>query len=385
MDMRGLLKTLFFTPAPKGRWGLPMILVGTPGSAKTSMVEEATLACGFHLETVIASLREPADFNGLPVPTEGKNGMRVICAPPAWAHQLADAGRGVCFLDDINTAPPSVQAALLRVTLDGVVGDLRLPPTVRFVAAMNRTEDAAGGWDLAPPLANRFGHWPWDAPDANAWGDWLLGALDEKGSSLDPEKEEKRVMEAFTTPFAKSRGLVSGFVRTRPELLLKMPKSGDPMASRAWPSPRTWEMAARAIAGAEVHSLDEVASEMLVSAFVGSGPASELSTYKRQADLPNPADVLDGKAEFKHSPKRLDRTVAVLSSCAALVAPTNAEKRDPRAGTLWKIMGPIAADAADVVVPACRALVRAKLHTLGEARAVLLKLQPVLQAAGINP
>jgi MoxR-like ATPase len=386
MNMTELIKAIWFTPAPKGRWGLNMIFEGRPGSAKTAHIEESARLSNLHIETVIASLREPADFNGLPIPTESKGGgTRVIQAPPHWAQALVDAKRGVGFFDEINTAPPSVQAALLRVVLDGVVGDLKLPPTARFVAAMNATEEAAGGWDLAAPLANRFGHWSWQSPDAESWGDWLLGSTDAEETKFDPEKEEERVIKAFPGPFAKARGLVSGFVRARPELLLKMPKAGDPAASKAWPSPRTWEMASRAIAGAEVHGLDEVTSEMLVSAFIGSGPASELGTYRRKADLPDPADVLDGKVTFKHDPKRLDRTVAVFSGCAALVTSPSAAKRDIRAATLWKLMTPIIGDAADVIVPAARALVRAKLQTFPEARSILLKIQPVLQAAGITP
>jgi MoxR-like ATPase len=384
MDMKLLLKTVLFTPGIKG-WGLPLLIEGDPGTGKTTIIEATSRAFGLHVETVIASLREPADFNGLPIPTEVKGKMRVVNAAPGWALAVNEAGRGVILFDEINTAPPATQAALLRVVLDKVVGDTGLVTTARFLGAMNRTEDATGGWDLAMPLANRFGHWTWDSPDADAWGDHMLGASAEEDENFDAEKEEKRVMAAFPTPFAKARGLVAGFVRARPELLLEKPKAGEPAASKAWPSPRTWEMAVRAIAGAEVHGLPEVTTEMLIASFVGTGPASELSTYRRKADLPNPADVLDGKVKFEHSPKRLDRTVAVLSGCAALVTSPSAEKRDARAGALWKLMAPIVADAADVVVPACRAMVKAKLHALQESRPVLLKLQPILQAAGVNP
>src|SRR5205823_11964182 len=65
----------------------------------------------------------------------------------------------------ISTAPPAVQAAMLRIVLERVVGDLELPPGVRVVAAANPPEQAADGWDLAPPLANRLVHldWPVDA------------------------------------------------------------------------------------------------------------------------------------------------------------------------------------------------------------------------------
>src|SRR5689334_24270832 len=74
---------------------------------------------GLPCETVIASSREPSDFAGLPIVVGGE----VRFAPPAWARRLAEAGRGLLFLDELSTAPPAVQAALLRVVLERAVGD----------------------------------------------------------------------------------------------------------------------------------------------------------------------------------------------------------------------------------------------------------------------
>src|SRR5688572_19903164 len=124
-------------------------------------------AMGWPLETVIAAIREPSDFAGLPVVTAGD----VHMAPPRWAERLAAAGKGLLFLDEISTAPPAVQAALLRVVLERVVGDLDLPEGVTVVAAANPPEQAADGWDLSAPLANRFCHLTWDVePRAFAAG-----------------------------------------------------------------------------------------------------------------------------------------------------------------------------------------------------------------------
>src|SRR5262245_62386462 len=100
---------------------------------------------GWPCEVVIASIREPSDFAGLPV-VVADGGVRF--APPRWARRLHGAGRGVLFLDEISTAPPAVQAALLRVVLERVVGDLELPAAVAVVAAANPPE--AGGRRLGP-------------------------------------------------------------------------------------------------------------------------------------------------------------------------------------------------------------------------------------------
>src|SRR5471032_1159459 len=134
--------------------GVPVLLWGSPGTGKTSAVVALADAIGWPCEVVVGSIREPTDFGGLPVVVDG--GVKL--APPAWAQRLVEAGHGLLFLDELTTAPPAVQAAMLRVVLERVVGDIKLPAAVRVVAAANPPEQAADGWELAPPLANRLVH-----------------------------------------------------------------------------------------------------------------------------------------------------------------------------------------------------------------------------------
>lgn len=379
MDTKKMLRAMLFTPGPNGHWGVPILIEGEPGSAKSATIEALAAECGLHAEVVIASLREPADFLGLPIPTT--ESVRYL--PTSWAQRLSAAGRGVAFLDELNTAPEAVQAALLRVVLDRVVGDLELPSTVRIIAAQNAVEDAAGGHDLSMPLANRFLHWSWEAPDASAWVDWLLsGAGSEDVEPLDPEKEEERVLTLWPSAFAAAQGLVAGFIRRRPELLHQKPKAGDPKASKAWPSRRTWDMATRVLGGARVHGLSEAETEMLMAGCVGAGAAAEFAMYQAEMDLPDPAALLDGKVKWAPD-QRLDRTVAVLGACAALVHPADAEKRNARASALWQLLAPIVASTADIAIPALKALASGRLTGLPEAKPVLVALNPVLKAAGI--
>ena len=110
---------------------------------------------------MIASVHEPSDFSGLPVLGPDPAGQGVAMAPPDWAVRLRRAGDGLLFLDELSSAPPAVQAALLRVVLERRVGSLALPDGVRIVAAANPAGSAADGWQLAPPLANRFVHLDW--------------------------------------------------------------------------------------------------------------------------------------------------------------------------------------------------------------------------------
>src|ERR1700678_735632 len=84
----------------------PVLLWGAPGTGKTSAIRAMAGAMGLPCETVIASIREPSDFAGLPIVVGGE----VRFAPPAWARRLAQAGHGLLFLDELSTAPPAVQA-----------------------------------------------------------------------------------------------------------------------------------------------------------------------------------------------------------------------------------------------------------------------------------
>ena len=131
--------------------GVPVLLWGAPGVGKTATIKSIAGALELLCEPVIASVREPADFAGLPIIREGG----VTMEAPAWARRLARAGRGLLFLDEISTAPPAVQAALLRVVLERVVGDLELPNRAAIVAAANPPEQAAGGWDLSATISRR--------------------------------------------------------------------------------------------------------------------------------------------------------------------------------------------------------------------------------------
>src|SRR5215212_222749 len=183
--------------------GVPVLLWGAPGTGKTSAITAMAAGMGVPCETVIAAIREPSDFAGLPIVTDGE----VRFAPPRWAQRLAAHGRGLLFLDEISTAPPAVQAALLRVVLERVVGDLPLPDGVVVVAAANPPEQSADGWDLSAPLANRFCHLDW-VVDPNAFADGIVSGF--------PPPVVPPLPAGWDGELPRARALVSSFVKVRP-------------------------------------------------------------------------------------------------------------------------------------------------------------------------
>ncbi|CAA9481219.1 MAG: MoxR-like ATPases [uncultured Solirubrobacteraceae bacterium] len=343
---------------------VPVLLWGAPGTGKTSAIKAMSQEMSLPCETVIASIREPSDFAGLPVVADGK----VVFAPPRWARNLAEHGRGVLFLDEISTAPPAVQAALLRVVLERVVGDLELPDEVVVIAAANPPEFAAGGWDLSAPLANRFCHLDWPV-EAQAFAEGLSAGWAAPVVPVLPD--------GWDSQLAVGRGLVSAFVSVRPGLAVAVPEDGS-SAGRGWPSPRSWEMTALLWTAAAVSGASEQARAALVMGSVGQGTGLELLNWASEMDLPDPEVVLADPDAFT-MPERGDRAYAALSAIAAAVA---ADPTEPRWLAAWKILGRAADNAADVAALAARVLAQCRPDGV-PAPAELKRFAPVLREAGL--
>lgn len=318
----------------------PVLLWGGPGTGKSSVVRALGAALGLPVETVIASLREPADFAGLPVVSHDGT---VRLAEPSWASRLAASGHGILFLDEVTTAPPAVQAALLRVVLERVVGDLALPDGVAVVAAANPPEMAAGGWDLSPPLANRFCHLDWPV-DATTYVDSLSAGW--------PVPEVPAQRADGDAAAARVRGALAGFLRSRSALVYGVPNDSATLG-RAWPSPRTWDMAVRLWAGAEHLGAPRAVVLTLISGCVGAGPARELLVWEQEADLPDPEDALADPRRFR-LPDRGDRQFAVLSAIASVVAANPTKERWDAAFAI--VEQAVKRGSADVAAVAARTL-----------------------------
>ncbi|MDT9687680.1 MoxR family ATPase [Streptomyces sp. P9(2023)] len=288
---------------------LPVILWGEPGIGKTAGLTRLAEELDLPLTTVIASVHEPSDFSGLPVVGDDPATQGVPLAPPDWAVRLVRAGRGLLFLDELSTAPPSVQAALLRLVLERRIGALQLPPGVRIVAAANPRSSAADGWELSPPLANRFVHLQWthdrEVVVRGLGGTWPRATLPR----LDPERLPAAVEFA--------RRAVCGFLSARPELVHRLPTT-ETRRGGPWPSPRSWEMTLRLIAFATAAGSSRDVLAQLVRGSVGEGPGLELMASLERLDLPDPEVLLADPAAVE-LPERGDLRQAVLDGVVAAV------------------------------------------------------------------
>lgn len=288
---------------------LPVLLWGEPGIGKTAALTQLAESLDLPLTTVIASVHEPSDFSGLPIVGDDPAEQGVPMAPPDWAVRLVRAGRGLLFLDELSTAPPAVQAALLRLVLERRIGALRLPPEVRIVAAANPRSSAADGWELSPPLANRFVHLQWthdhEVVVRGLGGTWPRATLPRLGPERLPQAVD----------FA--RRAVCGLLAARPKLVHQLP-SGETRRGGPWPSPRSWEMTLRLIAFATAAGSSRDVLSLLVRGTVGDGPGLELLASLDRMDLPDPEALLADPAGAV-LPERGDLRQAVLEGVVEAV------------------------------------------------------------------
>jgi MoxR-like ATPase len=328
---------------------LPVLLWGEPGIGKSATLQQLAAGLDTPLETVIASVHEPSDFAGLPIVGDNPAVDGVPMAPPDWAVRLARTGRGLLFFDELSSAPPAVQAALLRVVLERRVGSLQLPARVRIVAAANPPSSAADGWHLSPPLANRFVHLSW-VHDARTVARGLAGTWPAVGV---PTVRPARMGSAV----ARARGTVAGFLTARPGLSHHLPGDADNRGG-AWPSPRSWEMVLRLLAFHHAADSSTDALTLAVIGAIGDGAGLEFMTYLEQLDLPDPERVLADPEAFA-LPERGDRQLAFLTATVSAVQARTTQQR-------WDAGWVVLAKAVDAGVPDVAARAAMDLAALRE-------------------
>lgn len=345
--------------------GLPVLIQGMPGEAKTAYIQALAIATKRHLETVIASIRDASEIGGLPVDRpEG-----IILHPPAWANRLVAAAErgGILFFDEITCTMPSGQAALLRVIHEKVVGELTLPSTTWMIAAANPPEVAANGWELSPPMANRFIHLNWEV-NTNDWMDGMINGFQPPAVKTIPSNWRDSIPGA--------RALIASFIRVRPALLRGFPKDSADRAG-AWPSPRTWDMAASVYAAFEAAGEDPLQG---IAACVGDSAAKEFAAYVSNLDLPDPEDLLRDPSNIVWPDKRDDKAFAMITSVVSAVIARNQPKRWEAS---WKVLSSAnRAGKADLVVIVCKTLLKNKPAGATQPVTELAELAEILKRAG---
>jgi len=244
----------------------PVFMWGPPGIGKSDIVKQLGDEQGREVIDVRLSLWEPTDIKGIPYFDSVNETMK--WAPPAELPSKEFAAKHkkiVLFLDEMNSAAPSVQAAAYQLVLNRRVGTYQLPDNVVMVAAGNRETDKGVTFRMPAPLANRFVHLEMTVE----WDDYFEWATENK-----IHKD------------------VVGFLSfSKKDLYDFDPKS----SSRAFATPRSWSFVSELL-----HDDDTDTDTLtdLVSGSVGEGLAIKFMAHRKHASkMPNPSDILNGKVK----------------------------------------------------------------------------------------
>ncbi len=301
---------------------IPVLIWGHPGTGKTSSIMQLANEAGAHAEVLIGSTLDPIDVGGYLIPNVNGD---VQQSPPPWARRIDEALRAGkpawLVLDELSCAPPSVQAALLRVVQERRVGSLSIAGC-RVIAASNPADTAADGGELSAATANRWAHVDW-VVDTTAW---VTGTLSAWGEGWTNTRQ------------AGMAASVCAWISRSPQALLSVPTGAG--VGRAWPSPRSWTAAIRAAGYGPSET-----TRQLVAGCVGDAAASEWHTYHVSRDLPDPEEVLQGRVEV---PKRGDKAQATLAAMVAIVG-----RDEARINAAWVVL---AGCRPDVALTAARVL-----------------------------
>ncbi len=181
---------------------VPTFLWGAPGIGKSSIVKQIAESQGVGFIDLRLALMDPTDLKGIPF--YDKESHSALWAPPAF---LPRDGEGILFLDELNSAPPSVQASAYQLILDRAVGEYKLPDGWAIVSAGNRESDRGVTYRMPSPLANRFVHFDMEV-DVDDWRFWAYEKeIDERIIAYISYKNEhlftfdaSRDVKSFATP-----------------------------------------------------------------------------------------------------------------------------------------------------------------------------------------
>jgi hypothetical protein len=171
----------------------------------------------------------------------------------------------IIFLDELNSAPPAVQAAAYQLILNRRVGTYALPKGVDIVAAGNREGDRGVTYRMPAPLANRFIHLEMKI-DFDDFQEWAVM------NAVHPE--------------------VVGYVGFAKQDLYDFdPKS----PSKAFATPRSWVFVSDLL---KDDDCDIDTLHNLIAGAVGDGLAVKFMAHRKIAGrLPKAEDILSGKVK----------------------------------------------------------------------------------------
>lgn len=256
----------------------PVFIHGSPGIGKSYIVNDIAKEYNYQITDVRLSQLDAVDLRGIP---------SIIDSKTVWMSPIFlptdKQSKGILFLDELNSAPASVQAAIYQLVLDRKIGEYELPKSWRIICAGNKIDDKGIVFRLPSPLVNRMVHIVLEA----RYDDFKKWAIKNKLHSF-----------------------IIGFLGFRPDLL-SVPISANSETNPAFCTPRAWAMLSNIL----INSEDITKISPIIYGTVGYAAGIEFSSFvKIYENLPNIDAILEGIEE--NVPNEAS---ALYALCAAII------------------------------------------------------------------
>jgi hypothetical protein len=231
-----------------------IFLWGSPGIGKSSIVKQIASEKQIGFIDLRLALLDPTDLKGIPF--FDKENHQAVWASPSF---LPSSGEGILFLDELNSAPPSVQASAYQLILDRAIGEYTLPDGWKIIAAGNNEEDHGITYKMPAPLANRFIHLHLEI-DTQEWLSWAYK------NNIDFR--------------------VTAYIRYKNEALFAFNDE-----AKSFPTPRSWEFVSKIFAT----KIEGIALLESISGAIGEEVAIDLLQFAKVAHtLPDISQIFAG-------------------------------------------------------------------------------------------
>ncbi len=187
-----------------------LMLWGSPGIGKSDLVRQLAEDLDRIFVDVRLSTIDPVDLRGLPMINVEEQLTNWL--PPSFLPNV-QSEPGILFLDEINAAPPMLQASAYQLILDRKLGEYQIPEDWLVIAAGNKLSDRSVTHRMPSALSNRFSHFE-IIVSKEEWFQWAWQ------NNIDP--------------------FIISFLRFHPQLLFDFNPQNNKLA---FPTPRSWSFA----------------------------------------------------------------------------------------------------------------------------------------------
>lgn len=267
-----------------------VFLWGPPGVGKSEGVRQIAenirqrTGKQVHVTDVRLLLFSPVDLRGVPMADKRREFTEWL-RPKIFDLDASSDVINILFLDELSSAPQSVQATAYQITLDRTVGEHRLPDNTIVIAAGNRTTDRSVAFRMPNALANRMMHFEIKV-DFASWRSWAIR------HDIHP--------------------LVVGYLSFDPSRLYAETTDKNDVA---YPTPRSWTFVSQMLTSMHVDEQSGISEDLhyLIAGCIGIGNALEFEGWCNvYRELPSAEDIFKGKQAAY--PRKPDVLYALISS-----------------------------------------------------------------------